>query len=51
MRKYLQYCQPCSCVAGRGKLSAQLQTEASASQIAPASVSCPLTGQAKPGPY
>lgn len=50
MGKYLQYCQPCSCVAGRGKLSAQLQTEASASQIAPASVSCPLNRPGKTRP-
>ena len=42
--------KPCSCVAGREKLSAQLQTEASASQIASASVSCPLyrPGQTRP---
>lgn len=41
MGKYLQYCWPCSCGAVRGKLSAQLHAEASASQIALASVSCP----------
>lgn len=40
----------CSCVAGRENLSAQLHTEASASQIASASVSCPLyrPGQTRP---
>lgn len=50
MGKYLQHCQSCSCVAGREKASAQLQTEASASQIASASVSCPLyrPGQTRP---
>lgn len=50
MGKYLQYCRPCSCGAVRGKLSAQLHAEASASQIAPASVSCPPfhPGQTKP---
>lgn len=40
----------CSCVAGREKLSAQLHTETSASQIASASVSCSLyrPGQTRP---
>lgn len=37
--KFLQFCRACSCGARRGKRRAQLQTEASASQIAPASVS------------
>lgn len=40
MGKYLQHFQPCSCVAGQEKTSVQLQTEASSSQIASASVSC-----------